>query len=268
MQRGRIPLVAHTTVRMMSPPIEDGNGSNPGPGNNGNPVDPGNPPPGEPLPTCPWWDPSCALSDGYNSPGCRPETRAGRLNFDGGAYDNIKPHASWTTVVIDAMWWLRLVAWAAIFAALWVAVLAPAYAHPFPIPSTKHRLPTKYIMYSGRPARKRQSRAMRSKPQRQPRMQRRRQPGRHHHRQQVSARGRPCAAARRAKAALFPALNNSNSTHRGLTGVGWRSTYEVVLVDLGSALQIIDADGRRLTFSRHSQTSQACASARDPRTAE
>ena len=42
-QRGRIPLVAHTTVRMMSPPIEGGNGSNPGPGNNGNPVDPGQP---------------------------------------------------------------------------------------------------------------------------------------------------------------------------------------------------------------------------------
>ncbi len=74
-QRGRIPLVAHTTVRMMSPPIEGGNGSNPGPGNNGNPVDPGNPPPGEPLPTCPWWDPSCAsCPDGHNSPGCRPET--------------------------------------------------------------------------------------------------------------------------------------------------------------------------------------------------
>ena len=74
-QRGRIPLVAHTTVRMMSPPIEDGNGSNPGPGNNGNPVDPGNPPPGEPLPTCPWWDPSCAsCPDGVSTPGCRPET--------------------------------------------------------------------------------------------------------------------------------------------------------------------------------------------------
>ena len=76
-QRGRIPLVAHTTVRMMSPPIEDGNASNPGPGNNGNPVDPGNPPPGEPLPTCPWWDPSCAsCPDGVSTPGCRPETCA------------------------------------------------------------------------------------------------------------------------------------------------------------------------------------------------
>lgn len=51
--RGRIPLVAHTTVRMMSPPIEGGNGSNPGSGNNGNPVDPGPPPAGDPLPTCP-----------------------------------------------------------------------------------------------------------------------------------------------------------------------------------------------------------------------
>jgi hypothetical protein len=74
-QRGRIPLVAHTTVRMMSPPIEGGNGSNPGPGNNGNPVDPGNPPQVDPLPTCPWWDASCAsCPDGYDSPGCRPET--------------------------------------------------------------------------------------------------------------------------------------------------------------------------------------------------
>ena len=74
-QRGRIPLVAHTTVRMMSPPIEGGNGSNPGPGNNGNPQDPGNPPAGQPLPTCPWWDPSCAsCPDGYNTPGCKPET--------------------------------------------------------------------------------------------------------------------------------------------------------------------------------------------------
>jgi Flp pilus assembly protein TadG len=74
-QRGRIPLVAHTTVRMMSPPIEGGNASNPGPGNNGNPGNPGIAPPGDPLPTCPWWDPSCAsCPDGYNSPGCRPET--------------------------------------------------------------------------------------------------------------------------------------------------------------------------------------------------
>ncbi|HKO68790.1 MAG TPA: TadE family protein, partial [Burkholderiaceae bacterium] len=70
-QRGRIPLVAHTTVRMMSPPIEGGNGSNPGPGNNGTPVDPGAAPPGNPLPTCPWWDPSCAsCPNGFGSPGC------------------------------------------------------------------------------------------------------------------------------------------------------------------------------------------------------
>ncbi len=55
---------------------------------------------------------------------------------------------------------------------------------------------------------------------------------------------------------------NSNSTHRGLTGVGWRSSFEVVLVDLGSAVQIIDADGRRLTFDRHSKQPSLCVGAR------
>ncbi len=55
---------------------------------------------------------------------------------------------------------------------------------------------------------------------------------------------------------------NSNSTHRGLTGVGWRSSFEVVLVDLGSAVQIIDADGRRLTFDRHSNQPSLCVGAR------
>jgi hypothetical protein len=77
-REGRIPLVAHATVRMMSPPIEGTNASNPGPGNNGEPKDPGAPPPSTPLPTCPWWDPSCAsCPDGASSPGCKPEVCGG-----------------------------------------------------------------------------------------------------------------------------------------------------------------------------------------------
>jgi outer membrane protein OmpA-like peptidoglycan-associated protein/Flp pilus assembly protein TadG len=38
--QGRIPMVVHTTMRMQSDPIENGNVSNPGPGNNGVPTDP------------------------------------------------------------------------------------------------------------------------------------------------------------------------------------------------------------------------------------
>jgi YD repeat-containing protein len=55
---------------------------------------------------------------------------------------------------------------------------------------------------------------------------------------------------------------NSNSTHRGLTGIGWRSSYEIVLVDLGTAVQIIDADGRRLTFNRNDNQPSLCVGAR------
>jgi YD repeat-containing protein len=55
---------------------------------------------------------------------------------------------------------------------------------------------------------------------------------------------------------------NSNSTHRGLTGIGWRSSYEIVLVDLGTAVQIIDADGRRLTFNRNENQPSLCVGAR------
>lgn len=77
-RNGRIPLVAHAAVRMMSPAIEGGNASNPGPGNNGEPADPGAPPPSMPLPTCPWWDPTCAsCPQGNDSPGCRPEVCRG-----------------------------------------------------------------------------------------------------------------------------------------------------------------------------------------------
>lgn len=77
-RNSRVPLVAHATVRMMSPPIEANNASNPGPGNNGEPTDPGAPMPSMPLPICPWWDPTCAsCPDGVVSPGCRPEVCGG-----------------------------------------------------------------------------------------------------------------------------------------------------------------------------------------------
>ncbi|MHB8785468.1 MAG: DUF192 domain-containing protein [Thauera sp.] len=57
---GRIPVVAHTVMRMQSPAIEAGNASNPGAGNAGKPVDPGPPPQGPGLPACPVTDPACA----------------------------------------------------------------------------------------------------------------------------------------------------------------------------------------------------------------
>jgi hypothetical protein len=55
----RIPVVAHTVMRMQSPAIEAGNPSSPGPGNAGKPVDPGPPPQGPGLPACPVTDPEC-----------------------------------------------------------------------------------------------------------------------------------------------------------------------------------------------------------------
>jgi hypothetical protein len=56
---GRIPVVAHTVMRMQSPAIESGNASSPGPGNDGKPVDPGTTPPSGELPKCPVGDPTC-----------------------------------------------------------------------------------------------------------------------------------------------------------------------------------------------------------------
>ncbi|MES2950567.1 MAG: TadE family protein [Pseudomonadota bacterium] len=56
---GRIPVVAHTVMRMQSPAIEGNNASSPGPGNAGTPIDPGPLPPGPQLPTCPVTNPTC-----------------------------------------------------------------------------------------------------------------------------------------------------------------------------------------------------------------
>ena len=67
---GRIPVVAHTVMRMQSPAIEGSNASSPGPGNAGTPVAPGPLPPGPVLPKCPIWDPSCAS----HPPACNPST--------------------------------------------------------------------------------------------------------------------------------------------------------------------------------------------------
>ena len=59
---GRIPVVAHTVMRMQSPAIEAGNVSNPGAGNAGKPVDPGPPPQGPGLPNCAKTDPGCTAA--------------------------------------------------------------------------------------------------------------------------------------------------------------------------------------------------------------
>ncbi|MBV8470876.1 MAG: hypothetical protein JOY60_13580 [Burkholderiaceae bacterium] len=43
---------------------------------------------------------------------------------------------------------------------------------------------------------------------------------------------------------------NSRSSHPGLFGAQWRFSYETVLYDRGSQLQIIQADGRRISFAK------------------
>jgi RHS repeat-associated protein len=43
---------------------------------------------------------------------------------------------------------------------------------------------------------------------------------------------------------------NSQSSHPGLLGARWRMSYEIILYDLGSQIQVVQADGRRLTFQR------------------
>lgn len=53
---------------------------------------------------------------------------------------------------------------------------------------------------------------------------------------------------------------NSHSPHVGLTGAGWRSSYEAALYDNGRELQILQADGRRLSFARDPQHPSLCAS--------
>lgn len=81
LEAGRIPIVAHATVRMQSDPIRNSKMiSSPGPGNDGKPVDPGPPASSPtPMPDCPWWDPSCSacrMSGGTK--GCEPDLCPGK----------------------------------------------------------------------------------------------------------------------------------------------------------------------------------------------
>ena len=56
---------------------------------------------------------------------------------------------------------------------------------------------------------------------------------------------------------------NSLSSHAGLIGAGWHMSYETVLYDMGSQLEIVQADGQRLTFHRGVGSQAAlCASTR------
>lgn len=54
---------------------------------------------------------------------------------------------------------------------------------------------------------------------------------------------------------------NSHSRHRGLTGIGWRSSVELMLLDGADDVQIIDADGTRRIFAKGARGS-VCTSAR------
>lgn len=43
---------------------------------------------------------------------------------------------------------------------------------------------------------------------------------------------------------------NSDASYPGLAGANWHTSYETVLYDLGSQVQIVQADGRRITLQR------------------
>ncbi|MBA2411401.1 MAG: RHS repeat protein, partial [Burkholderiaceae bacterium] len=175
---------------------------------------------------------------------------------------SIDRNESWTAVALDALWWLRPIAWAALFCMLWFAVVAPAQADifPFPPPGTGCPPNTSCVPGGGFPGGGNPGQCT-PNPNGNP---------------GCNGAGNPVDIITGNKyqheidlAPLpgemglhFSRHYNSNSTHRGLTGVGWRSSYEVVLVDLGSALQIIDADGRRLTFDRQTQHPGLCVGAR------
>jgi Flp pilus assembly protein TadG len=74
----RIPVVAHTVMRMQSDAIRNtAMVSAPGPGNAGSPADPGPAPISSgALPTCPWWDPACT-SCPADSADCAPQVCPG-----------------------------------------------------------------------------------------------------------------------------------------------------------------------------------------------
>lgn len=88
--QGRIPIVAHVTVRMQSDAIESHLlVSSPGPGNQGKPLDPGAPPDAAPLPDCRWMDPLCTRSpdgaplDGDAPPGPTDDTPGAGDDLEG-----------------------------------------------------------------------------------------------------------------------------------------------------------------------------------------
>ena len=57
---------------------------------------------------------------------------------------------------------------------------------------------------------------------------------------------------------------NSQSSHPGLLGANWRMSYESVLYDFGSEIQIVQADGRRLMFQRGMGENAALCSTPQP----
>ncbi len=100
---GRIPIVAHTVMRMQSPAIEAGNVSNPGSGNAGTPVDPG-PPAQEPgLPKCPVTDPACtATSEPPPAPEPEPDDCNPLTDPGCGSPPSCEAPADWLTGISPA----------------------------------------------------------------------------------------------------------------------------------------------------------------------
>ena len=71
----RIPVVTSTVIRMQSDAVKNSSmASSPGKGNGGHPWRLIRPTPDPPLPTCPWWDPSCTSCTG---PNCLPHETCG-----------------------------------------------------------------------------------------------------------------------------------------------------------------------------------------------
>ncbi|HVG04102.1 MAG TPA: DUF6531 domain-containing protein, partial [Burkholderiaceae bacterium] len=58
----------------------------------------------------------------------------------------------------------------------------------------------------------------------------------------------------------FSRYYNSRLNDFGTVGRGWRHSYDIALSDLGSSLQILTADGRRIVFPRNPTQPAVCAS--------
>ncbi|MDQ3446077.1 MAG: DUF6531 domain-containing protein, partial [Pseudomonadota bacterium] len=168
---------------------------------------------------------------------------------------------SWLVVAVDALGWLRPILWAVIAFALWFVLIAPARADLFPFPPPGTGCPPNTSCIPGGLPGGGNPGQCTPNPNGDPGCNGAGNPvdiitgNKYQH--EVDLAPLPGELSLH-----FARHYNSNSTHRGLTGIGWRSSYEVALVDLGSALQIIDADGRRLTFNRHPDQPSLCVSAR------